>query len=153
MHKHFRMIAISQYLQSHSHTLPENSHTSTARIWDKLRTLYNMEALDERVGLQAFPSIQKSQQLTLVYQENSYNESMLANGDPAKTDSFHEFELQGDELADMMFAKRLASEASPSPASLRNQGTDDLPNMQRQSTIEDTDGERAMAYESGKLAF
>lgn len=67
MHKHFRMIAISQYLQSHSHDLPENSHTSTARIWDKLRTLYNIEALDERVGLQASQYIPKNQQLTFVW--------------------------------------------------------------------------------------
>ena len=54
MHKHFRMIAISEYLQNHGYNgygLPHNSHTTIPGIWEKLGSLYNLDVLDARVGL------------------------------------------------------------------------------------------------------
>ena len=56
MHKHFRMIAISEYLRSlgfNGYTLPQNNHTTIPGIWEKLGTLYNLEVLDIRVSIQA----------------------------------------------------------------------------------------------------
>lgn len=50
MHKHFRMIALSQYLQSSAHDAEKNKHLQIPGIWKKLGSLYNLEALDERVG-------------------------------------------------------------------------------------------------------
>lgn len=50
MHKHFRMIAISQHLRNHGYTSSKDSHTRIPGIWQKLGSLYNLEALDERVG-------------------------------------------------------------------------------------------------------
>ena len=52
MHKHFRMIAISEHLKSHGHngyTLPSNPHMTIPGIWEKLDSLYNLEVLDIRV--------------------------------------------------------------------------------------------------------
>lgn len=49
MHKHFRMIAISEHLRNHGYTSPSDDHTRIPHIWAKLKTLYNLEALDERV--------------------------------------------------------------------------------------------------------
>ena len=54
MHKHFRMIAISEYLRSNGHngyTLPQNTHITIPGIWEKLGSLYNLEVLDMGVGV------------------------------------------------------------------------------------------------------
>lgn len=55
--KHFRMVAISQAVQSRAQTGPPNEdeyieeqHLAIPGIWKKLRTLYNMEAVWERVS-------------------------------------------------------------------------------------------------------
>ena len=50
MHKHFRMIAISQHLRNHGYTSAKDDHTRIPGIWQKLEKLYNLDALDERVG-------------------------------------------------------------------------------------------------------
>lgn len=50
MHKHFRMVAISQNLRNHGYTTPRDDHTRIPYIWEKLGNLYNLAALDERVG-------------------------------------------------------------------------------------------------------
>lgn len=49
MHKHFRMIAISENLRNHGYTSSRDDHTRIPGIWEKLNSLYNLEALDERV--------------------------------------------------------------------------------------------------------
>ena len=49
MHKHFRMIAISENLRNHGYTSAKDEHTRIPGIWEKLKGLYNLEALDERV--------------------------------------------------------------------------------------------------------
>ena len=51
MHKHFRMIAISENLRNHGYTAAKDDHTRIPGIWEKLNGLYNLEALDERVRL------------------------------------------------------------------------------------------------------
>ena len=51
MHKHFRMIAISENLRNHGYTAAKDDHTRIPGIWEKLKGLYNLEALDERVCL------------------------------------------------------------------------------------------------------
>lgn len=51
MHKHFRMVAISENLRNHGYTSAKDDHTRIPGIWEKLNGLYNLEALDERVRL------------------------------------------------------------------------------------------------------
>ena len=51
MHKHFRMISISENLRNHGYFSPQNAHTRIPGIWEKLGSLYNLETLDARVGL------------------------------------------------------------------------------------------------------
>ena len=54
MHKHFRMLSISNHLTTHGHTHPVLApHTRIPGIWTKLRELYDLGALDERED--AFP--------------------------------------------------------------------------------------------------
>lgn len=46
MHKHFRIIGISELMKNHG---VSDTHTNIEGIWRKLQSLYNLEGLDERV--------------------------------------------------------------------------------------------------------
>ncbi|KAH8889777.1 hypothetical protein GQ53DRAFT_795101 [Thozetella sp. PMI_491] len=48
MHKHFRMIAISEHLRNHGFDPDMYPHTRISGIWSKLREFYDLEAIDER---------------------------------------------------------------------------------------------------------
>lgn len=48
MHKHFRMIAISEHLRNHGYDPTVDKHTRIPGIWEKLRILYNMDIIDAR---------------------------------------------------------------------------------------------------------
>ncbi|KAK2606078.1 hypothetical protein QQS21_003473 [Conoideocrella luteorostrata] len=48
MHKHFRMIAISEHLRNHGFDPDMCQHTRIPNIWDKLRTYYDLDLIDER---------------------------------------------------------------------------------------------------------
>ncbi|OAA47751.1 CT20 family protein [Metarhizium rileyi] len=48
MHKHFRMIAISEHLRNHGFDPDIYQHTRIPRIWDKLRTYFDLDLIDER---------------------------------------------------------------------------------------------------------
>ncbi|KAI5463286.1 chromatin modification-related protein EAF7-domain-containing protein [Mariannaea sp. PMI_226] len=48
MHKHFRMIAISEHLRNHGFDPDLYQHTRIPFIWQKLRSYYNLEVIDER---------------------------------------------------------------------------------------------------------
>jgi Chromatin modification-related protein EAF7 len=50
MHKHFRILAISDHMKSQGYAPANEQHTRIPGIWKKLGTLYNLPALDERVG-------------------------------------------------------------------------------------------------------
>ncbi|RKF59255.1 putative ct20 family protein [Erysiphe neolycopersici] len=46
IHKHFRMIAISEHLRNHGYDPTIEKHTRIPGIWEKLKTLYNLEHID-----------------------------------------------------------------------------------------------------------
>lgn len=48
MHKHFRMMALSEHLRNRGCGMSE--HTRIPGIWKKLDSLYDLEALDQRVS-------------------------------------------------------------------------------------------------------
>ncbi|KAM0809892.1 putative CT20 family protein [Seiridium cardinale] len=88
MHKHFRMLAISEHLRNHGINPDVDTHTKIPGIWAKLRSLYNLEAIDER--------------------ENYDDEDK----------KYKDFTPPQAEYGDMMWARRLAddpSEAASSP--------------------------------------
>ena len=88
MHKHFRMIAISEHLRNHGFDPDVHQHTRIPHIWQKLRTFYNLDIIDER-----------------------------ENFDDDDEDRYDEFSLpRGDFYGRMM--QRAVSEAPTSPAEL-----------------------------------
>ncbi|TVY34418.1 Chromatin modification-related protein [Lachnellula subtilissima] len=133
MHKHFRMIALSEHLRNHGYDPTAEKHTRIPGIWQKLRTLYNLDILDER--------------------ENSFD---YDDGD----DKFLEFQLPVDyEETMFMKGKRSPSEPPSSPSELdrtpsphgtrkRKRGDTVTQKNMRASTIEGTDEPRTSPVHS-----
>ncbi|KAK3485868.1 chromatin modification-related protein EAF7-domain-containing protein [Neurospora hispaniola] len=128
MHKHFRIIAISEHLRNHGFDPFKNPHTRIPGIWAKLRTFYDLDAIDER--------------------ENSL--------DPpeewGKPRRYKDFSLPRDDYGDLMLQAALAPPGSPpsSPAEWDpNEPSDERKKRKRteagtktrSSTVEDTDNE------------
>lgn len=55
VHKHFHILSLQQYLLSNGYIHPGAPHTRIPQIWAKLRTLYDLDALDERENANAMP--------------------------------------------------------------------------------------------------
>jgi MRG-binding protein len=117
MHKHFRMIALSEHLRNHGYK--SEPHTRIPGIWAKLRTLYNLDLIDQR-------------------------ENVLDFGEEDGEEKYLEFSLPESEFGEAMWMKgRVGSEAASSPPQInepskkRKRG-DNLP-ATRASTIDDTD--------------
>ncbi|KAJ5744714.1 hypothetical protein N7533_009584 [Penicillium manginii] len=116
VHKHFRMLAISEYLRSQGYAPYSADHMRIPGIWKKLGSLYNLEALDERED-------------SVITDANEDDEE--------PSEMYCPFELPYDEYGDMMFEKRLALEGSSSPI------TSPHPESRRGSTVADTDEPRS----------
>ena len=134
MHKHFRMIAISEHLRNHGYDPRVEKHTRIPAIWQKLKTLYDMDVIDER--------------------ENSFD----YDEDPAE--KYLEFKLHGDDFEDMMWTRgrhSAASEAASSPQQFdrppsvqptRKRKRGDTVTRNRASTVDDTDEPRTSPAQS-----
>ncbi|KAM5348246.1 hypothetical protein ACJ41O_008070 [Fusarium nematophilum] len=92
MHRHFRMIAISEHLRNHGFDPDLYQHTRIPYIWQKLRTYYNLEVIDERENFDEDES----------------------------EDRYEEFSLPKEHFFDAMMQRALAdpSEAPTSPPQL-----------------------------------
>ncbi|KAL2824917.1 chromatin modification-related protein EAF7-domain-containing protein [Aspergillus cavernicola] len=115
MHKHFRMVAISEFMKSQGYAPSDAEHTRIPGIWKKLGNLYNLPALDER--------------------EDSLITDISDEADGKEV--YCSFELPEDEYAGLMFERRLAMEGSPSPA------PSGQAESRRGSTVADTDEQRS----------
>jgi MRG-binding protein len=119
MHKHFRMIAISENLRSHGFMSPADEHMRPAGIWKKLEGLYSLEALDQREDGFGYPSTSDSTE-----------------------ELFVDFDLPEEDYWDMMFARRLAPAGTSSPPALPFQtvGSPATHPGRRHSTVDDSEG-------------
>ncbi|KAL3480298.1 chromatin modification-related protein EAF7-domain-containing protein [Aspergillus californicus] len=115
IHKHFRMVAISEFMKSQGYAPSDAEHTRIPGIWRKLGTLYNLPALDER--------------------EDSLITDVSDEADGKEV--YCPFELPDYEYGDLMFERRLAMEKSPSPVDSRPAES------RRGSTVADTDEPRS----------
>ncbi|OJJ73639.1 hypothetical protein ASPBRDRAFT_194571 [Aspergillus brasiliensis CBS 101740] len=113
MHKHFRMIAISEFMKSQGYAPAHAEHTRIPGIWKKLGTLYNLPALDER------------------------EDSLITDTAEDSKEFYCPFELPQDEYGELMFERRLAMEGTASPDPSTHAGS------RRGSTVADTDEPRS----------
>lgn len=141
MHKHFRMLAISEHLISQGYVAPNDQHTRIPGIWKKLGALYNLAGLDERVRDRITnPHIDGDESTKLLtccsVQEASFATDGSGDLEPAQ-EPYCPFQLPYDEYGEMMFERRLAPEGSSSPPMSLAGGSG------RASTVADTDGKRS----------
>ncbi|KAJ0115267.1 hypothetical protein J7T55_012543 [Diaporthe amygdali] len=128
MHKHFRMLAISEHLRTNGYDPAVYTHIRIPGIWKKLNEFYNMPLIDER--------------------ENT----MDLVEDPHFDDRFKDFDLPWEDYGDLIMQRALAdpseapsspSTAEKSPASTRKRkrgGAGEGPKT-RSSTVEDSEAE------------
>ncbi|KAE8452613.1 hypothetical protein EG329_013872 [Mollisiaceae sp. DMI_Dod_QoI] len=127
MHKHFRMIALSEHLRNHGYDPTVDQHTRIPGIWAKLKTLYNLDIIDDR--------------------ENSFEYE--------DQDKYLDFKLPEEEYDEITFmrGKRSHSDAPSSPPSLtrspsprgqrkRKRADTAVVKDTRASTVDDTDEPR-----------
>ncbi|KAL2189534.1 CT20-domain-containing protein [Thermothelomyces heterothallicus CBS 203.75] len=139
MHKHFRMLAISEHLRNHGFDPETCPHTRIPGIWAKLEEFYNLEAIDER--------------------ENNMDPPE-EEGQPRR---YHDFRLPWDEYGELMMERARAdpSEAPTSPAQWdpnapageskkRKRGAAESTTRARSSTVEDTEDETPAASPTRK---
>ncbi|KAI0899966.1 CT20-domain-containing protein [Annulohypoxylon nitens] len=106
IHKHFRMISISEHLRNHGFDPDVETHTRIPCIWDKLRLFYNMEAIDER--------------------DNSFDYNIgEGDGQEESEQKYNDFELPADDFHELIWERAAAKpgeESAPSDADI------DVPN-------------------------
>ena len=94
MHKHFRMLAIHDYMISQGVVNPADEHTKIPGIWEKLGSLYNLPILDDR-------------------EDSIMTDLPDENGETVEL--YSPFKLPEDEYGAKMFARRLDPDGSRSP--------------------------------------
>ncbi|KAJ4390027.1 DASH complex subunit ask1 [Gnomoniopsis smithogilvyi] len=130
MHKHFRMLAISNYMRDWGYDSDIYTHVRIPGIWTKLSEFFNMPVIDDR--------------------ENN----MDAVDNPNYDDSFKPFDLPWDEYGDMIMQRAIAdpseaptspahSEKSPTSSKKRKRGEPARAHTRkiRSSTVEDSEAE------------
>ncbi|KAI3338785.1 chromatin modification-related protein EAF7-domain-containing protein [Ustulina deusta] len=93
MHKHFRIIAISEHLRNHGFDPDVETHTRIPGIWTKLRQFFDMEMIDER--------------------DNSFDYVRSLGGDEAPEEIYKDFDLPPNDFHDLMWARAAADENEP----------------------------------------
>jgi MRG-binding protein len=128
MHKHFRMIALSEYLRSHGY---DEKHTRIPGIWEKLKTMYNMEMIDERED-------------TFDDEEGEEEEPPFIDFElPEKDYGFETFMRGKRSSSDAPSSPpRIAQSSSPPPTRRRKRGEAASATKTRASTVDDTDEAR-----------
>ncbi|KAJ5752892.1 hypothetical protein N7520_009809 [Penicillium odoratum] len=124
-----------EFLHSQGYGPTTAEHLSIPGIWKKLGTLYNLEALNERVSKPS-PNLGISLLIELFNQEDSVITDMNEDEDGV-SERYCPFELPYDEYGDLMFERRLATEGSSSPVMSRHADS------RRGSTVADTDEPRS----------
>lgn len=129
MHKHFRIMAVSNYLSTWGYDPNVYTHLRIPGIWEKLSEFFNMPVIDDR--------------------ENN----MDAADNPNYEDSFKPFDLPWDEYGELIMqrAAAISSEAASSPPELdkspaekkrkRGEASGAHNAKTRSSTVEDSEAE------------
>ena len=141
MHKHFRVLAISEHLRNHGFDPDAYPHTRLSGIWRKLREYYDLDAVNERE-----------------------NQLVPPPDEPGRKRVWKDFSLPAKDYGDLILkrAARSSSEAPSSPpqwdpdaprdSKKRKRGDRDSAPRARSSTVEDTEGDASAPSPARKPA-
>uniref|UniRef100_A0A8H7NNQ2 CT20 family protein n=1 Tax=Bionectria ochroleuca TaxID=29856 RepID=A0A8H7NNQ2_BIOOC len=115
MHKHFRMIAISEHLRNHGFDPDQYKHTRIPYIWQKLRTYYNLEIIDERENFDDDEPEDRYVEFSLPRADYFDLMMLRARADPSETPSSPpELDLEGAGPSSSPPPKKRARREAPS---------------------------------------
>jgi hypothetical protein len=120
------MIALSEHLRNHGYDPTVEKHTRIPGIWEKLRTLYNLDIIDDREN--SFEYEDQEKYLEFKLPEEDYDEPTFMRGkrrSPSEAPSS---------------PPRLGRSPSPVPQGTRKRKrADTVTTKKRASTVDDTD--------------
>jgi hypothetical protein len=138
VHKHFRMVALSEHLRNHGYDPRVHAHTRIPGIWAKLRTLYNMDIIDERENSFEYEDDVKDKYLEFKLPDEDFEEETFMRG------------KRGDTEADSSPGSsppRLNRSPSPQVTKKRKRG-DTVTKPRDTSVVDDTDDTRTSPAQS-----
>lgn len=135
MHRHFRMISISEYLRNHGYDPTIEQHTSIPGIWEKLGTLYDLKNLNDREDFIPDEDEKAPKFLDFSLPEDHYGKLMFLRGQRGTSDP-------------PSSSSETAASPSPSPKPTKKRKRGDTIGKTRASTVEDTDEPRTSPTQS-----
>ncbi|KAL1305326.1 hypothetical protein AAFC00_002226 [Neodothiora populina] len=102
IHKHFHIISLQQYLLTNGYIHPSAPHTRIPNIWAKLRTLYDLDALDERENAHALPWSPED--------DDDEVDELGGEGDDEEGMVEEDFELPEDQFGVLMWKQRFPTD-------------------------------------------
>jgi MRG-binding protein len=129
MHKHFRMIAIHNYMLGQGVISPGDEHTTISGLWIKLGSLYNLPVLDEREdAVFAHDSPSTSAADNVEEKKGKKDTGRVGSSvteKKQKQQTFAPFDLPEHEYGTMKFARRINLAGTESPAAMEFADSDD----------------------------
>lgn len=132
MHKHFRVIAISEHLRNHGFDPDVETHTRIPGIWTKLHHFFDMEMIDER--------------------DNSFDYVRSLGGDEAPEEIYKDFDLPPLEFHDLMWGRAAANEDEPDNWSDSEDGAVTTAKKQQPQTRKRKRGDTSAAADAASVA-
>lgn len=106
IHKHFHLLSLYQHLLSNGYIHPGAPHTRIPGIWAKLKTLYDLDALDERENAHSMPWISDDDD----GDDDDADELGHADGDDNDEEEL-DFELPEGDFGDLLWRQRFPDDA------------------------------------------
>ena len=132
IHKHFRMIALSEHLHHQGHDPRVHKHTRIPGIWAKLRSLYNMDIIDERERSFEYQEDEKEKYLDFRLPDDEFEEETL----------FMRGKRKGSEVSSSPGSSPPQPNRSPSPQITKKRKRGDMVTKARDASVADTDEPR-----------
>ncbi|CZT43696.1 related to EAF7 Esa1 associated protein, subunit of the NuA4 histone acetyltransferase complex [Rhynchosporium secalis] len=128
IHKHFRMIAISEHLRNHGNDPTIEQHTRIPGIWIKLRTMYDLDIIDDRENY-----FDEEQFIDFKLPEDEFDELMFKKG---------RRRTEADEASEAPSSPPQLGRASSPPRARKRKRGDVVAAKSRADTVEETDEAR-----------
>lgn len=131
------MISLANYLRNHGYDPEVDQHTRIPGIWSKLRTMYNLDIIDDRENSFEYEEGVEDKYLEFRLPENDYGDKQFMRGKRSSSET-------------PSSPPRLGRSPSPQGPRKRKRG-DTITNKIRGSTVDDTDEPKTSPANSPSL--
>ncbi|KEZ41092.1 putative ct20 family protein [Scedosporium apiospermum] len=142
MHKHFRMIAISEHLRNHGFDPDIHQHTRIPRIWERLRAHYNLDIINDRENFDDDAAEDKYLEFSLGRQFHELIEERVLRGSSSEMsseESVEEEEEEEEEGTEEPESEKEKEKEPPAKPGRRSKRGSERLRSGRSSTIDDSE--------------